>query len=293
MEALPPSSLWDEIEETGHNRQAKYELKNLFPDTPVTSLLRTPKPEKLIQKILELSTEENDIVVDSFLGSGTTASVAHKMKRQWIGVELGDHAITHCLPRLKKVASGLDNGGISESVNWKGGGGFKFYTLAPSLLNKDKFGNWVITKEYKPSMLAAAMAKQEGFKYLPDAEIYWKQGKSSEKDFIYTTTQFMTVELLDKIQDEMQPEESLLIACKAYQKECTGRFGNISIKKIPQMLLGKCEFGKDDYSLHIVNLPTNEDDGEDFDLTAPENEEAAKIPKGKSTKGKNTLNLFD
>lgn len=213
------------------------------------------KPEKLIWRIIEITTNAGDIVLDSFVGSGSTSAVAHKMGRKWIGIELGEHAKTHCYPRLRKVIEG-EQGGISKSVNWKGGGGFRFYTLAPSLLNKDKYGNWVISKEYNPDMLAAAMAKQEGFKYEPDEYIYWKQGKSSEKDFIFTTTRFITIEILDNIHDEMQPGESLLIACKAFQPECEYKFPSlITLKKIPQLLIGKCEFGKDDYSLNIVNLP--------------------------------------
>lgn len=255
---LPPSSLWADLEETGHNRQAKYEQKKLFPEFTKEEWFGTPKPEKLIKKIISISTNENDLVLDSFLGSGTTAAVAHKMGRRWIGVELGEHAKTHCYPRLKQVVDG-EQGGISKAVNWKGGGGFKFYTLAPSLLNQDKFGNWVISKEYNPSMLAAAMAKQEGFSYRPDDHTYWKQGRSSEQDYIYVTTQFLTVETLESIHDEMKPGESLLICCKSFQQECKSRFGNITIKKIPQMLLGRCEFGKDDYSLNIVNLPADED----------------------------------
>lgn len=225
------------------------------------------KPEKLIKRCLELTTNEGDLVFDSFLGSGTTAAVAHKMKRKYIGIELGEQAKTHCYNRLKSVVDN-DQSGISKSVNWQGGGGFKFYTLAPSLLKKDKFGNEVINTEYNPDMLAAAMSKQEGFKYLPDESKFWKQGKSSEQDFIYTTTQFLTAESLESIHDDMMPGESLLICCKAFQKECKSRFGNISIKKIPQMLLNRCEFGKDDYSFNIVNLPHDED----------ENNEPAKEP---------------
>ncbi|HMM17916.1 MAG TPA: DNA methyltransferase, partial [Petrimonas sp.] len=197
--------------------------------------------------------------LDSFLGSGTTTAVAHKMGRRWIGVELGDHAFTHCYPRLKAVVDG-EQGGISKSVNWKGGGGFKYYTLAPSLLKKDKFDNWIISKEYNADMLAAAMAKQEGFRYNPHESIYWKQGQSSERDYIYTTTQFLTVESLDQIKDEMQPDETLLICCKSYQKECKSKYPGITIKKIPQMLLGRCEFGKDDYSFNIINSPLMESD---------------------------------
>ena len=217
------------------------------------------KPEFLIARIIEMSTDKNDIVLDSFLGSGTTAAVAHKMGRKYIGIELGDHAITHCYPRLKAVVDG-EQGGISKSVNWKGGAGFKFYTLAPSLLKKDKFDNWIISKEFNADMLAAAMSKQEGFKFNPHESIYWKQGQSSERDFIYTTTQFLTVESLDQIKDEMQPDETLLICCKSFQKECKNKYPGITIKKIPQMLLGRCEFGKDDYSFNIINSPLQEED---------------------------------
>jgi len=239
------------------------------------------KPEKLIERIFSLSTNRGDLVLDSFLGSGTTSAVAHKMERRWIGVELGDHAITHCFPRLKKVVDGTDQGGISKVISWEGGGGFKFYTLAPSLLNTDKYGNWVISKEYNANMLAAAMAKQEGFKYNPDEHVFWKQGRSSEKDYIFTTTQFMTVEMLDKINDEMQPDENLLIACKAFHADCEHKYTNISIKKIPQMLLGRCEFGKDDYSLNIVNMPNYENRESDIGNDIPVAHEPERVIKRK------------
>lgn len=241
--------------EVGDNQEAKKEVR-FFNSSNIFS---TPKPEKLIERILIMGSNPGDLVLDSFLGSGTTAAVAHKMGRRYIGIELGEHAITHCYPRLKQVVDG-ERGGISKAVGWKGGGGFKFYTLAPSLLNQDRFGNWVINKEYNPDMLAAAMAKQEGFKYAPDEAIFWKQGRSMERDFIFTTTAFLTVEALDRIQEEMKPEETLLICCKAYQPECENRHTSITIKKIPSLLLGKCEFGRDDYSLNIVNLPTEERD---------------------------------
>jgi adenine-specific DNA-methyltransferase len=153
-----------------------------------------------------------------------------------------------------------EQGGISKAVGWKGGGGFKFYNLAPSLLKEDRFGNLVINQEYNADMLAAAMAKQEGFKYTPHEAIFWKQGRSMERDFIFTTTAFLTVEALDRIQEEMKPDETLLICCKAYQPECENRHTSITIKKIPSLLLGKCEFGRDDYSLNVVNLPSEEND---------------------------------
>lgn len=230
------------------------------------------KPEALLNRIIGMASDEGDLILDSFLGSGTSAAVAHKMKRKWIGIEMGPHCYTHSIPRIKNVIDGSDNQGITSKVNWKGGGGFKFYTLAPSLLKQDKFGNWVISQEYNADMLAAAMAKQEGFKYQPHESTYWKQGQSAEQDFIFTTTQFLTVEALDSIQDEMQPGETLLICCKSFQKECkaysspSGRSGGaITIKKIPLMLLGRCEYGKEDYSLNIINMPVddNNEDAED------------------------------
>lgn len=228
-----------------------------------------PKPEALINKILELTTKPGDLVLDSFLGSGTTAAVAHKMGRKWIGVELGDHAYTHCATRLKKVIEG-EQGGISKSQNWQGGGGFKFYELAPSLLNKDKYGNIVINKDYNADMLAAAMAKHQGFTFSPDTELYWKQGHSSEHDYIFTTTQLITAEMLETIHDQMGEDESLLICCTKFQPECRNKFPNITIKKIPKVLLDTCEFDRDDYSLNIVSVP-NIDDEEWNDLD-PEGE---------------------
>ena len=263
---IVPKSVWH-YKEVGENRNARQEVLKFNDKNPFA----TPKPEKLLERVLFLASNEGDLILDSFLGSGTTAAVAHKMGRRYIGVELGEHAKTHCFPRMKQVVDG-EQGGISKAVNWQGGGGFKFYTLAPSLLKQDKFGNWVISQEYNADMLAAAMAKQEGFKYQPHESSYWKQGQSSEQDFIFTTTQFLTVEALDSIKDEMQPGETLLICCKSFQKECKGKFGNITIKKIPLMLLGRCEYGKEDYSLNIINMPVDEveDDFEEENISVQE-----------------------
>lgn len=224
-----------------------------------------PKPEMLLSILIGAVTDENDLVLDSFLGSGTTSAVAHKMGRRWIGVELGDHAYTHCALRMKKVIEG-EQGGISKAQNWQGGGGFKFYELAPSLLNHDKYGNLVINKEYNADMLAAAMAKHQGFTYLPDAELYWKHGHSSEHDFIFTTTQLLTAESLETIHEQLGEDESLLICCSKFQPECRNKFSNITIKKIPKVLLNTCEFDRDDYSLNIVSVPDIEDEEwEDLD----------------------------
>ncbi len=245
------------------------------------------KPEYLIGRVVEMCTNPGDLILDSFLGSGTTAAVAQKMGRRYIGIELGNHAYTHCYPRLKMVTDGTDQGGISKTQNWKGGSGFKFYELAPSLLKEDKFGNLVINKEYNADMLAAAMAKQEGYTYQPDSTLYWKQGQSSEHDYIYTTTQFLTVESLDAISETMQEGESLLICCTAFQKECQNHAPNITVKKIPQMLLGRCEFGKEDYSLNIIDMPPLdlEEDLDDF----PEEEPTTEVKNNKPVEG----TLFD
>ena len=228
------------------------------------------KPEELIAMLLEMGSGVDDIILDSFLGSGTTAAVAHKLNRKFIGVELGDQAKTHCYPRLKAVVDG-EQGGISKAVNWQGGGGFKFYTLAPSLLKKDKFDNFIISSDYNPDMLAAAMAKQEGFKYQPDEAQFWKQGQSSENDYIFTTTQFLTVEALEALHDDMQPGESLLICCKAFQQECRNKFTNITIKKIPKVIIDRFKLNdpeevkkfRDDYSFSIINMPHAEEKEEE------------------------------
>jgi adenine-specific DNA-methyltransferase len=258
VQAGRKADTWWSSNEVGHNQEAKREVKLLIPEDVFT----TPKPERLIQRILTLATDLGDWALDSFGGSGTTGAVAHKMGRKWIMVELGEHAHTHCLPRLKKVVDGADQGGISKAMNWQGGGGFKYYYLAPSLLKQDKYGNWIIDERYNANMLAAAMAKHEGFKYSPDEHIYWKQGRSTEKDYIFTTTNFITVEFLDKINEEMQPDESLLICCKSFSKACGNRYPNITVKKIPNLLLGRCEFGREDYSLNIVSMPVNLDEAE-------------------------------
>ena len=256
-DGIVAQTLWT-YQEVGHNQDAKKEIKAFG----FESVFDTPKPERLIERVLTLGSNPGDLVLDSFLGSGTTAAVAQKMGRRYIGVELGQHAYTHCVPRLKMVTDGTDQGGISKAQNWKGGNGFKFYELAPSLLKEDKFGNLVINKEYNADMLAAAMAKQEGFTYAPSTDVYWKQGYSSESDFIYTTTQFMTVEGLAALRETMTEGESLLICCTSFQRECKQAFSNISIKKIPQMLLGRCEFAHDDYSLNIIDLPHIDDEEE-------------------------------
>jgi adenine-specific DNA-methyltransferase len=274
------STIWDDL------------LSNNLHNEGGVRFPKGKKPEGLIKRCFELSTDPGDIVLDSFLGSGTTAAVAHKMGLRWIGVELKDQCETHCLPRMKDICDGTDQSGISKAVDWKGGGGFKYYDLAPSLLKQDKHGNFVISEEYNADMLAAAMAKQQGFTYRPDQELYWKQGYSTEQDFIFTTTSHVTATMLDTIADEMAEGEHLLICCKKFDKACGNRHSNIQIKKIPSMLMGRCEFGKEDYSLNIVNL-TDEENAPEFVPEGPKEEPKKKAPARKpGNKNPNQTELF-
>ena len=249
VEGPPAPTIWLHSE-AGNNHEAREEVKALNPADPFS----TPKPERLVKRILDLATLPGDLVLDSFLGSGTTAAVAHKMRRRWIGVEVLEHCFTHCLPRLRKVVDGADSGGITEAVGWKGGGGFRYYRLAPSLLEKDKWGNWVISREFNAAMLAEAVCKLEGFTYAPSETAYWLHGHSTERDFIYITTANLSHDQLQQLSDEVGPDRSLLVVCSAFRGRKEG-YPNLTVKKIPKAVLTRCEWGKDDYSLKVENLP--------------------------------------
>jgi len=248
-QTVRPKSIWLH-DEVGHNHEARNEGKAFNAADP----FGTPKPERLLYRILTLCTKPGDLVLDSFAGSGTTGAVAHKMSRRWIMVELGEHCHTHIMPRMKKVIDGDDPKGITGEVEWQGGGGFRYYKLGPTLIVEDEWGNPVINPEFNAGMLAEAMCKLEGFTFDPNAEVYWQQGRSSETDFIYVTTQFMSKDMLTKISDEVGPNRSLLICCSAFRCDVS-QFENLTVKKIPKAVLKKCEWGHDDYSLEIENLP--------------------------------------
>ncbi len=204
-------------------------------------------------------------MLDSFLGSGTTVAVAHKMGRRYIGIEMGDHAYTHCKVRLDKVVAGEDNGGITKATNWQGGGGYRFYELAPSLINEDPFGEAVINPDYDADMLAAAMALHEGFTYQPDSDLFWKQSVGNESSYLFVTTRHLNSPFLDSIRDTMEDGEYLIISCRSYDTGLEKAYDNITIKKIPQMLLDRCEFGKTDYNLNIIHPPVYDDEEEEYD----------------------------
>ncbi|KGD06986.1 site-specific DNA-methyltransferase [Burkholderia pseudomallei] len=250
-----PATTWWEHKDVGHNDEAKKEIRSLFE----SNLFDTPKPERLLKRVLELSSLPGDIVLDSFAGSGTTGAVAHKMSRRWIMVELGEHCHTHIIPRLKKVIDGEDNGGITKAVTWEGGGGFRYFRLAPSLIVNDRWGNPVINPEYNAAMLAEALAKLEGFIYAPSEMHWWQHGHSSERDFVYVTTQSLSADQLQVLSEEVGVDQSLLVCCAAFRgvtaAKAAERWPNLTLKKIPKMVLSRCEWGQDDYSLNVANLP--------------------------------------
>jgi adenine-specific DNA-methyltransferase len=249
----PLSNLWDDL--LSNNLHKEGGVK--FP--------KGKKPESLIKRVIELSTDEGDVVLDSFAGSGTTAAVAHKLKRKWITIELGEHCDSHVLPRLRNVVDAVDMDGVSKAINWKGGGGFRYYSLAPSLLEKDQWNNWVINKDYNPSMLAEAICKLESFTYSPSDSEWWNHGYSTETDFITVTTQNLSVEKLEQISEEVGSDRTLLVCCAAFRCK-PDRFSNLTIKKIPKMVLSRCEWAHDDYSLNVQNLPMAERAPEQDDL---------------------------
>lgn len=249
----PLTSIWDDILSNNLHNEGGVE----FP--------KGKKPEALIKRCIELSSNPGDLVLDSFGGSGTTGAVAHKMGRQWIMVELGDHAKTHIVPRLRSVIDGVDKGGVTDAMSWRGGGGYRYARLAPSLLEKDAWGNWVIRKEYNPAMLAEAMCKHFNYTYAPSTEHFWMHGHSSETSYIYVTTNSVTGDQLRALSDEVGEHRSLLICCKAFEEQSARALNNLTIRKIPGAVLDRCEWGKDDYSLTIESLPMMQED-EDDDL---------------------------
>ncbi len=279
----PYPTIWTDLLTT---RQAKAHQKEFLP--PGVEPFATPKTEQLIQRILEMLTNRGDWVLDSFAGSGTTGAVAQKMGRRWIMVELGDHCHTHIIPRLKQVVDGTDAGGITESTGWDGGGGFRYFRLAPSLLQKDSFGNWVISKEYNATMLAEAICKLEGFKYVPSEAAYWQHGQASETDFIYVTTQTLSREQLARLSEDVGDKRSLLVMCSAFRARSLDGLTNLTLKKIPKTVLTRCEWGKDDYSLEIKNLPAAAPEPS-AEIPHPENTRSARKARAKH----NAPSLFD
>jgi adenine-specific DNA-methyltransferase len=248
-----PETIWMSTE-VGTTREASAEVRTVLESDGFD----TPKPERLLQRVLLLATKAGDLVLDSFAGSGTTGAVAHKMGRRWIMVELGAHCETHIVPRLRKVIDGIDQGGITEVTGWKGGGGFRYYELAPSLLQTDKWGREVISDKYNAEMLAQALCKLEGFVYDPNPDVYWQQGHSTESDFLYVTTQTLDSGELAALSEEVGDGRSLLVLCSAFRAH-PDQWPNLTVRKTPNHIRARCEWGHDDYSLNVANLPMTEE----------------------------------
>ena len=196
------------------------------------------KPEFLIARILKLSTKPGDLVLDCFLGSGTTAAVAHKMNRRWIAIEMAEHCYSHCRTRINRVIEG-DQTGVTNAVNWRGGGGYKFYELAEPLLVKNTaLPVYQINPSYTWDMVCEAICKIEGFTYEPSGEF---QGYSSENRFIHVTEEFVNTKYVMSVMKSLGEKQSLLIYCKKNQADMILP-ENVEVKKIPKDLLDKCNF---------------------------------------------------
>lgn len=227
VSAEPLTTLWDDI------------LSNNLHNEGGVSFPKGKKPEHLIKRVLEISTEKGDWFLDSFLGSGTSVAVAHKMGRRYIGIEMGEQAYTHCQKRLDLVISNSDSSGVTKSVNWQGGGGYHFYELAPSLLiRNDRLPIYQINPEYTFEMLCEAICKIEGFRYAPTGVFH---GHSSEKRFIHVTKEFVNAEYVKSISAALGEDQSLLIYGTAIQSDIFLP-DNIEVRKIPKDLLEKCSF---------------------------------------------------
>lgn len=226
---------WWTSDEVGHNQEAKRESIKLFGKE---NAFATPKPERLIERILQLATNEGDLVLDSFLGSGTTTAVAHKMKRQWIGIEAGNQAYTFCKKRMDLVVDG-EQGGISKNNAWKGGGGYKYYELAePLLVRNPSLPVYQINPVYTWPMVCEAICKIEGFTYQPAGEF---QGYSSENRFIHITDEYVNTKYIMSVMKNLGDRQSLLVYCKKNQADMMLP-ENVEVKKVPKDLLEKCSF---------------------------------------------------
>ena len=190
---------------------------------------RSKKPEKLLERILLMATNEGDWVLDSFLGSGTTTAVAHKMGRKYIGIEFGEHCYSHCQKRLNRVVDGIDKGGVTSQYNWQGGGGYHFYELAPSLLVKHpKLPIYQINPEYTFDMVCEAICKIEGFTYAPSGRMH---GYSSENRFIHVTKEFVNAEYVKSIGATLGEGQSVLIYGSKVQSDMRLP-ENVEVKRI-------------------------------------------------------------
>ena len=230
QKGVPPSTLWIDLDETGHNRQAKYEQKKLFPELNKLEWFQTPKPEKLLRKIIFLATDPGDIVMDTFLGSGTTTAVAQKMNRHYIGVELEETAVTHVVPRMQKVVDG-EQGGISEAEHWQGGGGYKFYRLDEPLYN----AKGLLNKNVEAKELGAFIWYKETQTSLPDEALVPYLGTFDETSYylMYDKEEDTSLSLRTLKKLEVKQGKKVIYAdlCKLTKKKLQDE--QIMFKQIP------------------------------------------------------------
>lgn len=230
---LVPRTLWfgDEV---GSNRTSKNEMRALFPGVPSFA---TPKPERLIQRVLEIGTRPGDIVLDCFLGSGTTAAVAHKMGRRWVGVERSAGSLaTYAVPRLEKVVAGTDSGGITEAVGWEGGGGFRILDVAPSMFVES--GEYVVLADWAVNgHLAEATAAQLGFEFRYDPPFCGVKGRS----VLAVVDGLVTGEVVDLIAGRLEETERAVICGTAIAEGADAALKAISpgsrVRRIPASIL--------------------------------------------------------
>ncbi len=228
-QGVVPQTIWF-YNEVGHTQDAKKEVLGLFPDE--AEVFATAKPERLMQRVIEIGSNEGDLVLDCFLGTGSTAATAHKMGRRWVGVEGGDHASSLCLPRLKAVTDGRDQGGISQAVGWTGGSGFRYYLLGKALIEQDaELGIWRLN--YDNGKLIESICLQEGFKLCADGVRHGVKGRH----FAHITEQFVTQEYLDVLASSLTEDEALTIYYLKAARKLQAP-SNVVTKRIPQALLG-------------------------------------------------------
>ena len=226
----PLTTIWDDLLSNNLHKEGGVELP------------KGKKPEALIKRVLELSTQPGDWVLDSFAGSGTTAAAAQKMGRRWITIEMGIHCEEKVLPRIRRVVDGTDVSGITEATKWKGGGGFKYFELAETLLLSDEtLDHYLLNPKYDAEMLIRAICKIENFRYRPRGR--W-HGYSSETHFIHVVTQMLNQAYLDMLCADLDEQDALLIYCT---KRDSGLKlpSNVRVKRIPKDLLARCEFRAD------------------------------------------------
>ena len=232
--------LHDKVQEDEEGNQIVEPLTNFWDDIPWQGIAKeggvdfpkSKKPEKLIRRILEISTGKHDWVLDSFVGSGTTAAVAHKLGRKWVGVEIGEHAETLCLPRLKRVVSGEDQSGISKQVGWKGGGSFRYCVLGESLFDKDEdTGLVMINPKYTNGPLVAAVCNLEGFYLNNDSLFHGTQGNT----YAHITEDKVTQAYLDVLEEKLPEGKNLAVYCLKHAASLE-LSDNVKIKRIPREL---------------------------------------------------------